>query len=59
MEIVVKQNNNHKISHYFTPKIVADFMIGLADIFANSKILEPSCGERVFGKFCNKKVATT
>lgn len=48
MEITVKQNTKNKFGQYFTPEIVAEFMIGLADINTNSKILEPSCGEGVF-----------
>jgi len=48
METTVKQSSKNKYGQYFTPKVVADFMLGLADISANSKILEPSCGEGVF-----------
>ena len=48
MKIEEKQSTKNKFGQYFTPKVVADFMIGLADISANSKILEPSCGEGVF-----------
>ncbi|MEZ4905072.1 MAG: N-6 DNA methylase [Spirosomataceae bacterium] len=55
MEIVVKQNTKNKFGQYFTPKVVADFMIGLADISANSKILEPSCGEGVFLEMLQNK----
>ena len=43
-----KNQDKNKFGQYFTPKIVADFMVNLADINANSKILEPSCGEGVF-----------
>ena len=45
--MAINQDKN-KFGQYFTPKIVADFMVGLADINVNSKILEPSCGEGVF-----------
>jgi adenine-specific DNA-methyltransferase len=38
----------NKFGHYFTPKVVADFMIELASISQESRILEPSCGEDVF-----------
>jgi adenine-specific DNA-methyltransferase len=48
MEVAAKQNTKNKFGQYFTPKVVADFMIELADIAQNSKILEPSCGEGVF-----------
>jgi adenine-specific DNA-methyltransferase len=50
MEVAVKQSSKNKFGQYFTPKVVADFMISLADISANSKILEPSCGEGIFLK---------
>jgi adenine-specific DNA-methyltransferase len=40
--------DKNKFGQYFTPKIVADFMVGLADIMLDSKILEPACGEGVF-----------
>lgn len=55
MEIAVKQSSKNKFGQYFTPKVVADFMIGLADISANSKILEPSCGEGVFLEILQQK----
>ncbi|MCU0446316.1 MAG: N-6 DNA methylase [Microscillaceae bacterium] len=48
MEIIVKQNTKNKFGQYFTPQIVADFMITMADIAPFSKILEPACGEGVF-----------
>lgn len=48
MEVAVKQSGKNKFGQYFTPRVVADFMIDLADISVNSKILEPSCGEGVF-----------
>lgn len=40
--------SKNKFGQYFTPAIVAEFMIDLAEIEPNSKILEPSCGEGVF-----------
>ncbi|MDR3226716.1 MAG: N-6 DNA methylase [Prevotellaceae bacterium] len=43
-----KQQIKNKFGQYFTPEMVADFMIGLADIVPDSKILEPSCGQGVF-----------
>ncbi len=55
MELVTKQNTKHKFGQYFTPKIVADFMIRLADISVHSKILEPSCGEGVFLEILQNK----
>lgn len=55
MELAVRQSTKNKFGQYFTPKVVADFMIDLADISANSKILEPSCGEGVFLKLLQDK----
>lgn len=46
-EMALNQDKN-KFGQYFTPKIVADFMVDLADISPDSKILEPSCGKGVF-----------
>ena len=48
MEITTKQNTKNKFGQYFTPKIVADFMIEMANISQKSKILEPSCVEGIF-----------
>jgi adenine-specific DNA-methyltransferase len=50
MEITVKQKSKNKFGQYFTPEIVADFMIDLADIKSESSVLEPSCGEGIFLK---------
>jgi adenine-specific DNA-methyltransferase len=44
----MKKQNKNKFGQYFTPAIVADFMIGLADIGYEATILEPSCGQGVF-----------
>jgi adenine-specific DNA-methyltransferase len=38
----------NKYGQYFTPEIVANFMVDLADLSANTKILEPACGQGVF-----------
>ncbi|HRK59073.1 MAG TPA: N-6 DNA methylase, partial [Candidatus Kapabacteria bacterium] len=54
MELAVRQNKKNKFGQYFTPKVVAEFMIGLADISTNSKILEPCCGEGIFLKILQK-----
>ncbi len=49
MDLIKKQNTKNRYGQYFTPKVVADFMVDLADIHdVNLKILEPSCGEGVF-----------
>ena len=55
MELVAKQPTKNKFGQYFTPKIVADFMIELADISKNASILEPSCGEGVFLSLLQEK----
>jgi adenine-specific DNA-methyltransferase len=55
MKVAVKQSSKNKFGQYFTPEVVAEFMIGLADISTNSKILEPSCGEGVFLKKLQEK----
>ncbi len=55
MEVIVKQNNKNKFGQYFTPKVVADFMIEMADISSQSKILEPSCGEGIFLELLQQK----
>ncbi len=48
MSTTLKQNIKNKFGQYFTPKVVANFMIEMAEISNNSSILEPSCGEGVF-----------
>jgi len=55
MEVSVKQVKKNKFGQYFTPKVVAEFMIGLADISKDSKVLEPSCGEGVFLEILQQK----
>lgn len=55
MEIAVKNNTKNKFGQYFTPEVVADFMVELADLSINSTILEPSCGEGVFLKLLQNK----
>jgi adenine-specific DNA-methyltransferase len=48
MDVSVKYTAKNKYGQYFTPKVVADFMVNLAELYPDSKILEPSCGEGVF-----------
>ena len=60
MEVEIKQSRaatrtKNKFGQYFTPKVVADFMIELADISKSSTILEPSCGEGIFLKLLQQK----
>lgn len=55
MELAVKQIKKNKFGQYFTPKVVADFMIEMADISQKSKILEPSCGEGIFLELLQQK----
>lgn len=47
-ENTIKEKSKNKYGQYFTPKMVAEFMVSLADINSNSKILEPSSGKGVF-----------
>jgi adenine-specific DNA-methyltransferase len=49
------KNTKNKFGQYFTPKVVADFMIEMADISPKSRILEPSCGEGVFLELLQQK----
>ncbi len=46
--LIVEEPSKNKYGQYFTPEIIADFMINLADIEQNSKILEPSSGKGIF-----------
>lgn len=46
----MKKNTKNKYGQYFTPDIVAEFMVNLATINNNGDILEPCCGEGVFIK---------
>jgi len=55
MKKLGKQQTKNKFGQYFTPEIVADFMIGLANLMPDSKILEPSCGQGVFLDLFQKK----
>jgi adenine-specific DNA-methyltransferase len=55
MVVAVKSITKNKFGQYFTPEVIANFMIELADISANSSILEPSCGEGIFLKLLHDK----
>ncbi len=46
----IKKSTKNKYGQYFTPEIIADFMVELANIPENAEILEPCCGEGVFIK---------
>ncbi|MGF1532828.1 MAG: Eco57I restriction-modification methylase domain-containing protein [Bernardetiaceae bacterium] len=52
---MIRQSSRNKFGQYFTPAIVAEFMIDLADISPDSRILEPSCGEGVFLELLQRK----
>lgn len=54
-QFLVEESSKNKYGQYFTPEIIADFMISLADINSSSKILEPSSGEGIFIKQLIKK----
>ena len=55
MELALKQHTKNKFGQYFTPEVVANFMIEMANISPKSKILEPSCGEGIFLKLLQQK----
>ena len=55
MQLAEKQNTKNKFGQYFTPKVVAEFMIEMANISKNSEILEPSCGEGIFLELLHQK----
>lgn len=55
MVIIGKQSTKNKFGQYFTPKVVANFMIELADVSKNAKVLEPSCGEGIFLELLQQK----
>lgn len=55
MKATTKYHAKNKFGQYFTPKVVANFMIELADISKNSTILEPSCGEGIFLELLQQK----
>lgn len=40
--------SKNKFGQYFTPAVVADFMLDLATVSKEASVLEPSCGEGVF-----------
>ena len=44
-----------KYGQYFSPEVVANFMLSLADIVKQSTILEPACGKGVFLKLLGEK----
>lgn len=41
-------SHKDKFGQFFTPKPIAEFMVAMADIHKDTRILEPSCGEGVF-----------
>lgn len=55
MNATITETSKNKFGQYFTPKVVANFMIEMADISVNSSILEPSCGEGIFLKLLHDK----
>jgi adenine-specific DNA-methyltransferase len=60
VELLINNHNGitrskNKFGQYFTPEIIADFMIELSDISNSSHILEPSCGEGIFLKLFQEK----
>ncbi len=51
----MKKGIKNKFGQYFTPEIVANFMVELSSINKEGYILEPCCGEGVFLKNLNDK----
>ena len=51
----VEENAKNKYGQYFTPGMIAEFMLELADISSDAEILEPSCGEGIFLQVLQKK----
>lgn len=51
----MKKSIKNKFGQYFTPDIVADFMIDLATVGHNAEVLEPCCGEGVFLRHLSDK----
>ncbi len=52
---IVAEPSKNKYGQYFTPEIIADFMINLANINDKSEILEPSSGKGIFIDLLSKK----
>jgi adenine-specific DNA-methyltransferase len=50
-----KSFSKNNYGQYFTPDLVANFMIDLADISDTTKILEPSCGQGIFLELLQKR----
>lgn len=44
------KKNVKELGQYFTPEIIANFMVKLSNIDKDKNILEPSCGEGIFIK---------
>lgn len=53
--VIKVQNIKKKYGQYFTPEIIANFMVELAQISKEAIILEPACGEGVFLKILQQK----
>lgn len=51
----MKKTTKNKYGQYFTPELIAEFMVSLADITTNAAVLEPSCGEGVFLKVLQQR----
>lgn len=50
MKKSIVNSNKNKLGQYFTPELIADFMVSLSDVQKTSTALEPSSGEGVFLK---------
>lgn len=47
---IQEKPTKNKFGQYFTPEIVADFMISLANVGHKARVLEPTCGAGIFLK---------
>lgn len=52
---LIKDSAKNKYGQYFTPEIVANFMISISKVNADASILEPSCGEGIFLNLLEQK----
>jgi adenine-specific DNA-methyltransferase len=53
--MIAEKKKKNRYGQYFTPELIADFMIDLAAINPESKILEPSSGKGIFINLLKKK----
>ncbi|MBI9038025.1 MAG: N-6 DNA methylase [Bacteroidales bacterium] len=52
---IVAETSKNRYGQYFTPEIIANFMVNLANINSNSDILESSSGKGIFLELLTRK----